>query len=147
MHPSLFEMLVRNGVDRLTAHRVIAHIRRVVLSSRPLSALVVQLLREARGGVAPVPGRLPGSAVQLYTVAQAAEARTHFPLPADRSGDVPNRDGSPGGADSIWIDLGSPVQATGDTPSNRPLRWFQEGPAPLSSLELRTLTQLLLELW
>lgn len=143
MHPSLFELLVRNGIDRTTAHRVIARVRSEVLSRRPLSAPVAQLLSEACGGVAPVPGRVPGSAVQLYTPAEAAEA--HFPLPAGRTGDVSNRGGAPGGNDSIWIDLGHPVPAAGAAPSNQPLRWFQEGPAPLSSLELRVLTRRLLD--
>lgn len=56
-----------------------------------------------------------------------AEMGRGFPLPPDPTpdlrhrGDVKNRLGAPGGNDSIWIDMGHPVQETNDGRKFKPL--------------------------
>jgi len=44
--------------------------------------------------------------------------RPVFPYPADATGDIKNRIGSPGGNDSIWIGLGCPVTIARTAPSS-----------------------------
>ncbi len=38
----------------------------------------------------------------------------NFPMPLDRNGDVKNLDFAPGGADSIWVDMGAPIMTAAD---------------------------------
>ncbi len=47
--------------------------------------------------------------------------RPGFPLPADAGGDVKNLMDSPGGNDSIWLDLNFPVQTAADGRKFKPL--------------------------
>lgn len=44
-----------------------------------------------------------------------------FPYPADATGDVKNLIGAPGGNDSIWIDIGSPIRIAQDGTLYKPL--------------------------
>lgn len=53
-----------------------------------------------------------------------AEMGPGFPLPDSRHGDVKNRVDAPGGNDSIWIDLGYPVQRAPDGRKFKPLFAF-----------------------
>lgn len=50
--------------------------------------------------------------------------RAFFPAPADSGGDVKNLIGAPSGNDSFWMDLGYPVQTSGDGRKFKPLFAF-----------------------
>lgn len=51
---------------------------------------------------------------KYLTVRPTRVYHPNFPMPLDRGGDVKNLDGAPGGADSIWIDIGAPVMTAPD---------------------------------
>ncbi|MBI1913629.1 MAG: hypothetical protein HYS12_02570 [Planctomycetes bacterium] len=53
-----------------------------------------------------------------------ADMDPSFPYPSDLTGDVKNRINAPGGNDSIWIDLGYPVQTAPDGSKYKPLFAF-----------------------
>src|SRR5262249_37415883 len=59
-----------------------------------------------------------------WVAVSATGNRPAFPYPADAGGDVKNRVGAPGGNDSIWIDLGFPVQTAPDDSRFKPLFAF-----------------------
>lgn len=60
------------------------------------------------------PAYLQARRAKYLTLRPMPVYHPNFPMPVDQGGDVKNLDGLPGGADSIWIDIGAPVMTSTD---------------------------------
>lgn len=100
-----------------------------VLRPRPIDQLRPDQL-SALG----IPGLIPDTDATATKISKAANYFSKLkplidqgklmPFPTDLGGDVKNLPGSPGGNDSVWIDMGFPVRSTRDGKKYKPLVAF-----------------------
>lgn len=96
-----------------------------LLRPRPIDQLS---LADIQSVVPSFPNVTSFTATQIKALATLIQIRINegkvIPYPEDQGGDVKNLLGSPGGNDSVWVDLGLPVRTTASGKKYKPLVAF-----------------------
>ncbi|MFL5329637.1 MAG: hypothetical protein ACJ8C4_12060 [Gemmataceae bacterium] len=124
----LAEGLKQAGISHKDWYRPSGRLK--LIRPRPIDNLTPDLVAQlqAAGLPYPPPEQLTDSQITLSNpnsypamIQKFINAGKLMPCPSDVGGDVKNLLGSPGGNDSIWMDLGYPVQVTSGGKKYKPL--------------------------